>query len=353
MPPTPRTGVPLVLQHSRVIIYYQTHFHNDQHVSILPLVTKNTGVTHVILAAIHLNDPAGHITLNEDPYAAPRNSIIWDEVRTLQKHGIKVLGMLGGAAQGSFRALDGTEASFVAYYEPLRQMVAQTGLDGLDLDVEEEMSLPGIIRLIDRLKGDFGSNFLITLAPVATAMQNRQHLSGFSYVDLERAMGRHIAWYNTQFYCGWGDMHSTEGFDGIVACGWDPNKIVVGLVSNPENGRGWVQEEFLEATLGAIREDYPTFGGVMGWEYFNCTISTLETSGSKVAPWRWVKMISDILKPQRSSSISAVPQAVIQPPVKNTPAADEKISTNPFGLLFGAERLQSVNDLGESKKPNE
>jgi chitinase len=128
--------------------------------------------------------------------------MLWSEVRALQQAGIKVLGMLGEAHTGSFTALDGDEASFKAYYGPLRQMVSVTGLDGLDLDIEEDMSLAGIIRLMDRLKADFSNAFLIMLAPVATALQDKKHLSGFSYKRLEMAYGSCVAWYNTQFYCG-------------------------------------------------------------------------------------------------------------------------------------------------------
>ena len=89
----------------------------------------------------------------------------------MQDIGVKVLGMLGGAAQGSFQRLDRSDGEFEAYYVPLRDMVRRHNLDGLDLDVEEPMSLNGIIRLIDRLKTDFGPEFLITLAPVATALR--------------------------------------------------------------------------------------------------------------------------------------------------------------------------------------
>ena len=116
----------------------------------------------------------------------------------LQSAGVKVLGMLGGAAKGSYKALDGNSISFYQYYEPLRQLIETTGLNGMDLDVEEDMSLAGIIRLIDQLKTDFGTDFIITLAPVATALQGKRHLSGFNYEDLEKAFGKKIAWYNTQ-----------------------------------------------------------------------------------------------------------------------------------------------------------
>ena len=186
----------------RVIIYHQTHYTRDgEYVSILPLLTEAISVvpvSHIILAAFHLNDPPGNITLNDDPPDSPKNIPLWDEILVLQDTGVKILGMLGGAAQGSFRRLDGYDILFEEYYIPLRNMIRKHNLDGLDLDVEEDMSLGGIIRLIGRLKDDFGEEFLITLAPVATALRAEKHLSGFDYEALEVMKGASIAWYNTQ-----------------------------------------------------------------------------------------------------------------------------------------------------------
>jgi len=233
---------------------------------MLPLIEENTAVTHVILAAIHLNDSPLNITLNDDHWRDPKNDFIWAEAAVLQSSDIKVMGMLGGAAKGSYLKLDGDLASFLAYYEPLREMIQSTNLDGLDLDVEEDMSLAGIVRLIDQLRHDFGASFIITLAPVATALQGGKHLSGFDYGELEKAMGRHINWYNTQFYCGWGDVATTAGYDLIMRRGWPAEKVVLGVTTNPEACAGWVPDDILEDTLDALLVRYPKFGGVMGWE---------------------------------------------------------------------------------------
>ena len=67
----------------------------------------------------------------------PRYVTLWAELRILQASGIKVLGMLGGAAKGSFTRLDLDDATFEAYYIPLRNLIRERNLDGLDLDVEE------------------------------------------------------------------------------------------------------------------------------------------------------------------------------------------------------------------------
>lgn len=66
MPPIPASETP------RIVIYYQTlHNPDGTPCSILPIITQpNIAVTHVIVAAIHLNDPPGYITL-VCPYHLP------------------------------------------------------------------------------------------------------------------------------------------------------------------------------------------------------------------------------------------------------------------------------------------
>ena len=166
---------------ARIVCYHQTHYDGDTYISVLPLITENAGVTHVIIGAIHLNEEPGDITLNDDPPSHPKFESLWEEADTLQFSGIKIMAMLGGAARGSFARLDGDEAAFEAFYRPLRDVLRDHHFEGVDLDVEEHMSLAGVIRLIDRLKSDFGQNFLITLAPVAPALHFGPHLSGFDY----------------------------------------------------------------------------------------------------------------------------------------------------------------------------
>ncbi|PGH32276.1 alkaline phosphatase D [[Emmonsia] crescens] len=278
------------LAQPRIVCYYQTYYPNnsDIYVSMLPLMLNNSGITHAILAAIHINDEPGNLTLNDHSPEDPRYLPLWAEARVMQTQGIKVMGMLGGAARGTFERLDQDASSFERYYVPLRDMIRNHPLDGLDLDVEEEMSLEGIIRLIDRLKADFGEQFIITLAPVATALiEGLPHLSGFDYKALEAAMGSKIAWYNTQFYNGWGGIESTEVYDRIIAGGWAPAKVVAGVLTNPGNGsKGYVPMEEMSAVLGTLMIKYPTFGGVMGWEYFNAL------PGDVQRPWQWAACLS-------------------------------------------------------------
>ncbi|KAK5662981.1 hypothetical protein OQA88_6394 [Cercophora sp. LCS_1] len=282
----------------RIITYYQTHHDSSSgaYISVLPLLSKPAiGLTHLILAALHINEDPTALTLNDHHPSHPRFTTLWAELRILQASGIKVLGMLGGAAKGTFTRLDQDEQVFERYYVPLRDMVLERGLDGLDLDVEEKMSLAGIIRLIDRLRADFGREFIITLAPVAAALLNAEHnLSGFDYEALEVMRGREIGWYNAQFYCGWGDCSNPLMYEMLMRKGWSAEKIVVGLVTNPENGSGWVPWEALAGVLPVLVGRHPAFGGVMGWEYFN------SLPGGKESPWQWCQWMTALLKGRRA-----------------------------------------------------
>ncbi|KAL9046766.1 MAG: hypothetical protein Q9214_000480, partial [Letrouitia sp. 1 TL-2023] len=249
MPPLQNASEP----QARIVCYHQTHYNQSgEYVSVLPLVTEAEeviGITHLIVGAIHLNDPPGKISLNEDPPDVASNEVLWEEVKVLQGVGIKVSGMLGGAAQGSFEKLDGSDFTFEAYYIPLRDMIRQHSLDGLDLDVEEDMSLDGIIRLIDRLKADFGDSFLITMAPVARALQGGPHLSGFDYEVLEMMRGSSIECYHTQFYNNWGNLQGFWDYTAILQRGWRPEKVIVGVLTHPSNGHGWIATEELKRIL--------------------------------------------------------------------------------------------------------
>ena len=148
----------------RIVVYHQTH-HTPQgeHISTLPLFTSKSApqVTHLVLAALHINDDPARLTLNDHPPSHPRFTTLWAELRALQAAGVKVLLMLGGAAKGSYERLDGDPHDFERFYAPVRDLLRERALDGIDLDVEEDMSLAGIVRLIDRVRKDFGRDFLM------------------------------------------------------------------------------------------------------------------------------------------------------------------------------------------------
>ncbi|KAI1398459.1 glycoside hydrolase family 18 protein [Hypoxylon fuscum] len=286
----------------RVVLYYQTTNYNNSataHVSLLPLINSapEISVTHVLVAAIHLMDDDGGIHLNDYPPDDERFDQVWSDTAQLQAAGVTVMGMVGGAAAGSFQRLDGDDASFEKYYGPLHDMIGTYNLQGLDLDVEESMSLDGVIRLIDRLKKDFGDSFIISLAPVASALtEGGGNLSGFDYHDLEAQRASSIAFYNGQFYYGWGDASSASDYESILDDGFAADKVVMGLVTNPANGGGFVDLDKEKTVLAELTSENPTFGGVAGWEYFN------SLPGGDSAPWEWAQTMADNVRSAQATS---------------------------------------------------
>lgn len=152
------------------------------------------------------------------------------------------------------RQADGLQ--FEAFYKPVIELLRQRALDGIDLDIEEVVDLKVVRRLLLRIRQDMGPQFLVSMAPTASALTpdpnipisipvfgltpSLPHLSGFSYFRLEgdKQLKPIISWYNTQFYCGWGDASTIEGYDKIIRAGWDPSRVVLGVVTNPRNGAG-------------------------------------------------------------------------------------------------------------------
>lgn len=121
MPPIPSNTDPT--KFPRLVLYQQTHHDTSgSPISLLPLVTQNTGLSHLYIAAFHLNDRPGHITLNDHEPSHPKFQQLWNEVRWLQGAGVRVMAMLGGAARGTWGLLDGSDDMVCAY---LSQRIAK------------------------------------------------------------------------------------------------------------------------------------------------------------------------------------------------------------------------------------
>jgi hypothetical protein len=285
--PPPRAGVPFApglarpgrsatAAAQRVVFYYQTQYYNGQYISLEPMWTHLDPQTHlpivtdVMIAAVHLGFNANntpYIHINDNEPGAKMFDVMWPQVATLQKAGVSARFMLGGAAQGSYALLFSQPHVF---YPILRDTLAKYHLNGIDLDVEETVTLEHIESLIARLRADFGPSFIITLSPVASDLTEGFGLSGFSYKALyHSSVGPDIAWFNTQFYSGFGSLDSPSDYETAVKNGFAPDKIVGGTLTNPDNGSGFVDITLLQSVVHQLSTRYPTFGGVAGWEYFD------------------------------------------------------------------------------------
>jgi hypothetical protein len=276
----------------RVIYYYQTQYYNGNYVSLAPIwkqINRRTGkpvVTDVMIAAFHLgynSNGSPYIHLNDNVPSDPMFTQMWQEVATLQSYGVTVRMLLGRAAQGSYADLFSQWSTF---YPIVRQTLRQYHLNGFDADIEENVSLSNAQRLIDKLNGDFGARFILTMDPVASALWGGANLSGFDYKQLYQSTeGQRINWFNGQFYSGFATLASTADYDRIVAYGFPAEKVVGGTLGNPLDGSGYVAYQTVAQTATALVGEYPTFGGLASWEYFN----TLP--GGLAKPTEWARIM--------------------------------------------------------------
>lgn len=319
-----------VRESGRVVVYYQKHFADGsgEYISPLPLVQQRTGVDAVVLAAVHMNADA--LLLNDDAPDAPLYDRMWADIAAVQADGVAVIGMIGGAQNDTWVNL---QLDYPTQYERLRRFVTDHGLDGIDLDIETETDVATVMAVIDDLRGDFGPGFLITMSPVSAALAGEDNLSGFDYDELYRARGEDIDWFNTQFYCGWGEPTAADygelvDYQSQEGSGVPPGKIVIAALTNPENcGDGWVPLDELETTLTALADRYDDFGGVAGWEYFN------SLPGGTSAPWEWAGLMRIAIDaeptPTPSPSPAPAPGPSPDPSASpgNVPAGDRLAAT--------------------------
>lgn len=315
----PVLSIPSLPPLPRLSLYYQTTHSasTGAPISMLPLITeRGIALTHLIVCSFHIN-AGGVVHLNDYPPDAALFDVLWSEAAVVRAAGVKVMGMVGGAAPGSFdeTTLDSRDAAvFALYYGQLRDVIARFGLQGLDIDVEQPMSLAGVVRLVRALRADFGPDFVITLAPVASALRrgaSGANLSGFGYSALEAALGalstselaggKGVDFYNAQFYNGFGSMSTTAAYDAAVTSPGNgtfaPAKVLAGQVTTPRNGAQWVPFPAFNATVRELANKYRGadgggFGGVMGWEYFN------GEPGGEDSPWQWAQVMTAVLRPE-------------------------------------------------------
>ncbi|KAF1992054.1 glycoside hydrolase family 18 protein, partial [Aulographum hederae CBS 113979] len=279
---------------------------NGNHISLLPLINNSSDivVTHLLLASLQIwpeepnNNPApAGLTVWtggwNTPIGAKNLTQFWNDKSAIQAKGIEVIGSLLGSYTGLQTAND---SSWDYMYGALRDGLRKYKFDGIDLDIEDanptrnpdSITLDTTIKLIDALRQDFGPDFLITLAPVASCLSpscsSASCISGFDYKELEKRRGKDIAFYNAQFYNGFGDAESPKCYEGIVKNGFAAEKVIMGVPSSPYSTscNGWIPWGKLEKTVRALKREFGgKFGGVFGWEYFD------SEPGGQTAPWEW------------------------------------------------------------------
>lgn len=252
----------------RVIMYYQTF------TSLKPILLTQIPVTHIHLSSIHFgydakNNPYIHLN-NDSPYSYTFDNV-WTEIQQATKLGIKVKLMVGGAGGGYASLFQ----EFNTFYPMLADLFRNKPfLSGIDLDIEESVSLNNVKMLMSQIKEDFGNSLTLSMAPIQSSLESDEPgMGGFTYKDLlQSPEGKLIDYFNVQFYSD----YSCEAFDRIVDNGYLPEMIVMGAIAGTSTGA--------EVTK-TVQKYKKKFGGVFVWEY--CF--------AKPSPLEWAKNMHTII----------------------------------------------------------
>lgn len=245
------------MENKKIIYYYQTFIGLDD------IFKNDIAVTHIYISSVHFgknNDNSPYIHLNDYQPNDSKFDKLWKDTRYANSLGIKILLMMGGAGS----AYTDLFSNFEIYYPLLKNTINKYNwICGIDLDVEESVDLSNIKMLINKLDQDFGNNFIITMAPVAFAMEtDSEGLGGFKYKDLYNSKeGRRINWFNVQCYY---DL-SVDTYDKIIKNGYPEEKIIFGMTYENTllNFKNVCQ------IVSNIANKYENFAGVFQWEYIN------------------------------------------------------------------------------------
>tara|TARA_B100001248_G_C27377660_1_gene455182 strand:- start:997 stop:1794 length:798 start_codon:yes stop_codon:yes gene_type:complete len=258
----------------KTIYYYQTFVGLDK------LMNHLQDIDVIIVSSIHFDKINGEpqIYLNDNKPDDKIFDQLWLETEKCSAQGVTIMLMIGGAGGAYQNLFNNFEANYIQLRELLRE---KTWIQGIDLDIEESVKIEDIQKLMDRLIDDFGEDFIITIAPVAsTLITDGGGMGGFNYKDLyNSSQGKYIKWFNTQCY----DSFSIDTYHSIIKNGYPPDKVVMGM----ESGQ-FDEKSFKEAlqTIRILQSEYSNMAGVFDWEY-------LDAPPSKDDPSLWCRLIKN------------------------------------------------------------
>ena len=167
----------------KTVYYYQTF------IGLEKLLTHVEDIDTIIISSIHFDKDKQEnkqIYLNDNIPNDPKFDMMWMETNEIYNEGKLILLMVGGAG-GAYSELF---SDFETYYSLLRDLLSEkTYIGGIDLDIEEGVSLDNVKMLIRRLNDDFGKDFIITMAPIQASLEtDSPGIGGFSYKELYKSL---------------------------------------------------------------------------------------------------------------------------------------------------------------------
>lgn len=267
----------------KIIYYYQTFNGLDKIIQ-----DKNNVVTHIHLSSIHFgidDNSKPYVHLNDHDPRDPIFQSVWNDLQKCKEKGIKIILMVGGAGG----AYDVMFSKYPIYKQLLFNIIDKYKhiIDGIDLDVEEHVTLQNITKLISDIHLKYGDNFIISMAPVVDFMiTDDPGLGGFSYKDLYNSdVGKYITYFNVQCY----GSFTIDNYKAMFMNGYQPDIINMGMISSMN------LNQVTDVIKNIIAKKY-ILGGVYNWEYFD------SPPDGQQNPITWSKKIYEALYPSKSYS---------------------------------------------------
>ena len=260
----------------KTIYYYQTF------VGLNKLMNHIQDIDVIIVSSIHFGKDKNNkknIYLNDNIPYDPIFNELWLETEKITAQGCTTMLMIGGAGL----AYGELFSDFDTYYPLLKRLIVEKSwIRGVDLDIEESVSIENTKKLINQLVNDFGKEFIITMAPVSSSLiEDGGSMAGFNYKELYNSSeGNYIHWFNTQCYYSF----SYETYDSIIKNNYPPEKIVMGMESGQFNKSNF---NLALEEIKKINDKYPSISGVYDWEYLNAPPDSND-------PSQWAKLMKNI-----------------------------------------------------------
>ena len=266
----------------RIILYYQTLIDLKPLISLIEKHMENDTsplLTHITLASIHFgynDDKTPYIHLNNNPPDDNKFRDVFVNLKKLSELNVSVSILIGGAG-GAFQELF---SNYNSFYSLLKEFIDKSGfIDGFNIDVEEDVELDNIVKLVKNLKEDYPSKNIV-FAPIAVSLcHDGPGMGGFSYKQLDKEVGDIIDYYNSQCY----GEYSLDLYRSMVTNGYSESKIVMGMLSGHDFNSIINQIQIIMNNYG------DKFGGVAMWEYFNAPPSSPKN------PYIWCEIINKLL----------------------------------------------------------
>ena len=266
----------------RQVIYYLNPKRPLEEVASLPY----TDVIVAFLVPTSTSDLTLRLIENDD------ERMLTAGIKALRTAGKRVLISLGGEV----KATTFPPEAYRRYAKDVKALAGQIGawvekyhFNGVDIDYEHSEAFynptaagySGTTFLIDltcalasRLSQLPPNQRIITHAPQSPYWNPNWRNAGAPYRKIWGAVGADISWLNNQFYNNEPYDDTTDNqryWYGQIAGVTDASKLMFGSNLSPPPAHRpplghWTASKLVTEVIQPLRHDFPTFGGVMGWE---------------------------------------------------------------------------------------